>query len=153
MAWMPMVAMGMTAAGGIMSAYSMAGQGDAERLAGEYNARINEWNAEKSKNASIEEEKRFRTAVRKEEASNVANILASGIQLEGSPLEVLRDNARMASEDAMAIRMNGFNQSNQYLMEASYARSTGRSRARGYGMGAAAEVLNTTGRVAQMYGS
>lgn len=127
-----------------MSLISAGMQSNASQIAGNYEQMVNERNAELTKEKAIEDSKRFRLAMRYEHASNVTAIGASGVKLEGSPLEVLRSNAKKAREDAIAIRMGQLSTEQAYRTEARFARYSGRSGARAAEISGAASLLSGT---------
>jgi len=141
-------AVAVAGAGALMSSYSMAAQGNSEEISANYNAMVNEQNARRAMEQAREDEKQFRLSVRREQGANIAAISASGIILEGSPIEVLRDNARKASEDAIQIRMGGISQRDTHLQEAQFSRNSGASRQRAANIGAAASFLQGAGNAA-----
>lgn len=134
-----------------MTAYGQAAQGNAAQISANYNSMINERNARLSREKAAEDEKQFRVSVRKQQGSNVARLGASGVNLEGSPLEVLRENARNAEHDAMAIRFAGEQEREKYLTEARFNRTSGQSAARAANLGATAQVLYGAGDVLSRY--
>lgn len=135
-------------AGATMSAYSAAAQGNAEQIAADYNAMVNERNAKRAEEKAREDERRFRIAVRKQEGQNIVAVGASGVT-GGSALEALRINARKAGEDAIAIRMGGSIARDQFLLDAKFSRESGQSAARGASLGAASQILSFAGSQTQ----
>lgn len=127
-----------------MSMLSAGMQGNASIIAGNYEQMVNERNAEIAKEKAADDAKRFRLAMRQDQASNIAAVGASGIRLEGSPLEVLRSNAKKAREDAIAIRLGQLDVEQAYRREARFARYSGRSGASAAGISGAAAVLSGT---------
>lgn len=134
-----------------MTAYGAAAQGNAARISANYNAMVNERNADLAREKAREDEKQFRVSIRKEQGSNIARLGASGVQTTGSPLEVLRENSRNAEQDAIRIRMGGEYQREQFLTEARFNRSSGQSAARAANLGATAQVLYGSGDVLSRY--
>lgn len=126
-------------------------QANAENVAANYNALVNEQNARLVEEKARDDEKRFRIMVRKQEGSNRAALGASGVQNAGSPLELLRSNARQAESDAIQIQLGGMIQRDQYLSEASFSRSAGRSASRAGNMGSAAQLLSGGSDVLSKY--
>lgn len=134
-----------------MSAYGQAAQGNAAQISANYNAMVNERNAKLAKEKAVEDEKQFRISVRKSQASNVARLGKSGVRIEGSPLEVLKENARNAESDAISIRMQGTMAREQFMQEATFSRRSGASAARAANMGAASQLLAGSGDVISRY--
>lgn len=140
--------------GGVALAGSIAGsqmQADAARQAGEFNAQTAEENARLAKEKAVEDERRFRNMVRKQYGSNVASIAKSGIRLEGSALQVLRENARVAEEDAINIRRGGDIERARFLTEARFQRVTGSMGAAAANIQGAADTLGALPGVADRF--
>lgn len=127
-----------------MSYYGQQQAGNAARRAGELNAQDAEENARLSVLRAQEDERQFRLSFRRDQSSNVAAIGASGIKQEGSPLEVLQDNASGAERDANNIRAGGEQSRQSYLRQA-----------RGYreGARAAGEAANIQGAATLLSGA
>lgn len=136
-------------AGTALQFLSMGAQANAALAAGKVNAQNAEFNAELVKKQAIDAAQRFRVSARKDQARQVASISAAGVRLEGSALDVLQENARLAEEDAQNIEMQGLEERNAYLRQASYYRLGGQQAARAAGLGAAANLLSGG---AQVYG-
>lgn len=80
-------------------------QGAAGYQQGQYNAKVYEQQAEETRLAAQVNERNQRRAAEKALASQRASLLASGIQMNGSPLEVLIDLAHEYDVDK-SIRLN-----------------------------------------------
>lgn len=132
-------------AGALMTAYSMQEQKKAAKKAAKLNAADAEENAILSEQQAIEDERAFRLSFRRDQARNVAQIGASGIKQDGSPLEVLQDNASMAERDAENIRAGGIQQRNSYLRQAQMYRDGGAAAGRAADIGTAAALLQGAG--------
>lgn len=124
-----------------MQAYGMIEQGKAAKRAAKLNAQDAVINAELARQRAQEDERQFRLNFRRDTGRNVAAIGASGVKMEGSPLEVLQDNAVMAEEDALRIRRGGQAEYESYLRQARAYRQGGAAAGRAAGIGAAATVL------------
>lgn len=142
------IAIGAMAAGGLMSASGSAKQGAAAQEAGIYNQVMAEENAKRAIERAKEDERQFRISVRHQQASNRAAVAKSGVKLEGSPMEVLRANARKAEEDAIAIRMSGFDQAQGLRNQGEMEYRRGRAAFKGGQMQAYGQLLSTGGAVA-----
>jgi hypothetical protein len=144
--------------GVLMSFYGMQQQGKAAKRAGKLNAQDAEENARLAMERAKEDERQFRLTFRRDQASNVAAIGASGVRREGSPLEVLQDNAASAENDAINIRRGGEQQRASYLRQASQFRSGARAAANAANIQGAATLLSgaastyMTGRTAGAWG-
>lgn len=129
--------------GGILSAVGSISQGFAARSAAKANARAAEAHGEAAQDAAEVEarqaernaeaaemdaelavvtasfnERRFRRRAEVMQAENRALIGASGFTFEGSPMEVLTENAREIEEEALLIRYEGSLQERALLQEA-----------------------------------
>jgi hypothetical protein len=116
-------------------------EGRAAERAAKFNAAQAEKNARQAQERAIEDERAFRLSFRREQASNVTSIAASGVKLEGSPLEVLQDNAAMAEQDALKIRKYGALQAEAFRSEAQGYRMGGSAARRAGNIGGAANLL------------
>jgi hypothetical protein len=124
--------------GVLMTYYGQQEQAKAAERAGELNAEDAKKNAYLAEQRAAEDERQFRLSFKRDQARNVAAIGASGIKMEGSPLEVLQDNASMAERDANNIRQGGAQARDSYLRQAQMYREGGQAARRtGEIMGAA----------------
>lgn len=99
----------------------------------EYQAQGAETNANLAMAQSAEQERRARVEASKHLGQMRASYGASGVNLEGSPLDVLEESARTAELDALTIRGNGAQQAAGYRTQAQAARwSAGQTRIGGY---------------------
>ncbi len=129
-------------AGMMMSFYGSQQQAKAAKRAGKLNAADAEENARLSMERAKEDERQFRLSFRRDQSSNVTAIGASGIKMEGSPLEVLQDNAMNAEKDAINIRRGGEMQRESYLRQARSFRQGGAAAANAAQIGGAANFLS-----------
>ena len=136
-------------AGVLMSYYGQQEQAKAARKAGKLNAADAMENAQLALERSKEDERVFRLSFKRDQARNIAAIGASGIKLEGSPLEVLQDNAAMAEGDAINIRRGGEQQRDSYLRQANMFRQGANATARAAQIQGAATLLSGATSVAQ----
>lgn len=102
---------------------------EADQHAANLNARESERNAELTRQQAEEDARQFRLSFRRDQARNVAQIGASGIKLEGSPLEVLQDNNIAAERDFQNIKAGGEQRRESYLRQARIYRETGSANA------------------------
>jgi hypothetical protein len=133
--------------GTAMSVYGAVEQGKAAKKAAAMNAQEAELNAQLTAEKAAEDERQFRLSFRREQGRNQAAIGASGIKAEGSPLEVLQDNAAMAEQDALRIRRGGQIERDAFMRQAGNYRQAGRAASRAAGIGAAASLLSGAGNV------
>lgn len=89
-----------------------------EAMASRLNAEEAERNAVLAKQRAEEDQRVFRASFRRDQAYNIASVGASGVKLEGSPLEVLRDNVTKMEEDALNITRRGQIEKESYLRQA-----------------------------------
>jgi len=141
MAVLPFIAIAAAAAGTAVSAVGQIKAGSAARRAGEYNAQTAELNAQRSlEDAAIREEqqryqdRQFLGRVR-------ALVGVSGVELSGSPLLVLAENARQAEMDALLIRRGGTREAEAHAREAQSQRMQGRAAQTASRYGAAGTLL------------
>jgi hypothetical protein len=119
--------------GGLLEASGHAAEGEARAAAAEYNAKSAEQNAKLSVAQAREEERRLRVMSRKQLGDMRANYAASGVQMEGSPLDVLEESAATAELDALTVRHGGQVKAAQARSEASLQRFQGEyAKAAGY---------------------
>jgi hypothetical protein len=143
MAAVPIIAL---AAGGLMSAVGAINQGNSAKAAADYNAQVAEQNAELSRQQGIEEERRTRIMAKKQLGDMRANYGASGITLEGSPLDILEESAAAAELDALTVRHAGDSRAIGYRNEAAQERFSGRqARTSGY-FSASGSLLSGAGQ-------
>lgn len=134
-------------AGALMSMEGARAEASAASFAGRMNADEAARQAKLAEEKAIEDEKQFRLSFRRDVASNEASISVSGIKLEGSPMEVLRDNAAMAEEDAQRIRRGGDRQRDSFRRQATGFRFGAQSAKRAGRTAVAGEALGGAGRI------
>lgn len=132
-------------AGTLLTVYSMQEQKKAAQKAARLNAADSEENARLAAEQAAEDGRQFRLSFRRDQARNVAQVGASGIKQEGSPLEVLQDNAAMAEQDYQNIIKGGEQRRASYLRQANMYRSGGNAAARAADIGSAAALLQGAG--------
>lgn len=134
-------------AGALLSFYGSMEQAKAAKRAGQLNAKDAEENARLAMERAAEDERAFRLSFKRDQGRNVAAVGASGVRMEGSPLEVLQDNVAMAEHDAINIRKGGYQQRDSYLRQAQMSREGGRAAERGAYIQGAAGLLKSAGDV------
>lgn len=137
--------------GGLLSAYGQMQQGYAAKQAGEYNAQMAEMNAELTLKQAAEEETKFRSMFKRQLGDMRASVGASGVQLEGSPLEVMQDSIAQAELDATAIKTQGQRRAWALRSEAALQRYQGAAAQQGAMFGAAGSLLSAGGHAAGYY--
>ncbi len=125
---MPLAAVLPTALGVVGTAVSAVGQskaGTAAQATAEFNAQQSEQNARNAQESAAVSEQQQRYQDRKVLAADIANTGASGVQITGSPLEVMAENARQAELNALIIRRGGQLQAQSDLAQAAAERAAG----------------------------
>jgi hypothetical protein len=103
----PFIMVGMAVMGSVMSAQAQKKEGEAAKEAAQYNAAISRRNAEISMDqAAMDAEAQGRDA-RAKAGSMRAAYGASGVTMEGSPLDVLESSAITAEQDRQTILYKG----------------------------------------------
>lgn len=104
----------MAAAGAVMAVGGMMGniitateQNKLQNQSSEFNAKMDLYNAQNALAESAEDERRFRIQTKQALGDIRAGYGASGVTLEGSPMEILRQSASNAELDALTIRHKG----------------------------------------------
>lgn len=115
--------------------------GKAQQEAANYNAQIARQNAVMARQQAEEEERRFRVQTRKELGSMRTGYGASGVTIDGAPMDVLEDAAYIAELDALTIRQKGRQQSLAYQNEARLQKLQGSAARTNSYFGAASSVL------------
>jgi hypothetical protein len=123
----------------------MQEQKKAGNKAAKLNAQDAEENARLAQERAKEDARMFRVSFRRDQESNKAAIGASGVKMEGSPLEVLYDNAASAEHDYQNILKGGAQQRDSYLRQARMFRAGGAAQARAADIGSAAALLQGAG--------
>lgn len=116
------IAIGAPIAGGLQQASGIRQQAGAEAAAAQYNAQLARMEAEA-------EASRIRRAGRRELAKQRLRVSASGVQLEGSPLALLADNAFEIEREAVHAQIAGRNTARLDEAQARNAKRAGRTGA------------------------
>lgn len=136
------------AGAGLLMAYEGNRQEkNAKVRAGKMNAADALRNARIAREQALQDEKMFRLSFRRDQAANVTSIAASGVKLEGSPLEVLQNNAALAEGDALRIRQGGDINVESYRRQARNFRAGGAAAGRAGEIQGAAILLQGAGSV------
>lgn len=109
---------------------------------GNQQARAAEFNAQAAQNQAAAQEAQQRRQAARVMGQGRANVAASGIEMDGSPLEVMADSAANAELDALTIRYGGQVRADQERMRGSMARQAGY-------MGAASSLLMGMGQASR----
>jgi hypothetical protein len=119
----------------------------AQRAAGEYNGQILEQNATLVEDRTQREERRFRTATRRQMGAIDAAYAASGVQQTGSVVDVVMDSAVTAERDALEIRHAGELEAFGLRNRAEISRLYGSQEAAATQTASTATLLSGTGNV------
>jgi len=115
------------AAGGVMGAAGSIYEGQAAYKAGVYNSGVLKLKAAQIRKQAEQEERQSLVNARKIVGDMRANYGASGITMEGSPLDVMEQSIRNANEDAMGIRYRGEMEARNAEFQGKLAEFQGRS--------------------------
>jgi len=128
-------------AGTALTALGAVSSAQAQSNAARYNAQLAERNAQISRQQAAAQEERQRRQAYLQQGAARAAYGTAGVDLEGSPLDVLEQNALQSELDAQTIRWKGEVGAFGYEGEASLNRSRASSAvASGY-MGAGSAIL------------
>jgi hypothetical protein len=92
--------------GAVISAVGALSQAQAASSAAKFNAKVAEQNAISSRQQGAAAQEAQRRTSEKQLGSMSAAYSASGVSMEGSPLDVLSESAGVAERDAQTIRYN-----------------------------------------------
>lgn len=133
----------LSAAFGALGAIQSA---QASASASEFNAQVADNNAVIAEQNAAAEARRQRRAAGRQAARSRAQIGAAGVALEGSPLDVLEDQAMEAELDALNSLYGGRLQATNYRSQAQLDRASARSaRTQGF-ISAGTSLLNGAAR-------
>jgi hypothetical protein len=143
------VALGLSALGAVMTASSLYEQGQAGARSAEYNAALMRRNAEIARQQTqLDLEQHQRDRVRQFGAIRAA-VGASGVALEGSPLDILESAAIEAERDKQMIEYKGSLRAMGYYDNAAIERIAGSAAATRGVSSATAALLSGGGTVAK----
>ena len=129
--------------GGVTSAFGKFQQGKEAQRQADFNARISEEEAGLIRQKSILNEFQQRKALRQVEGQQISAVASSGIELTGSPLDVIADSLANAE---LGIAIDKFNLETSALAKESEARELrrgGRSARRLANISAVSTLLET----------
>jgi hypothetical protein len=135
---------------GILSLFSAGADitaGRYARKAGEAAAEEAEINADLAKKEAEADAAAYAAEARNFKAEQSVRYLKSGVMLEGTPLDVLDETARLASNRIAAIRAKGTAEARGYLSKASQYRNAGRAALIGGYQKAGVTVLGAADRM------
>lgn len=142
----------MSSIGGVMQAGAMWGQGEMDNHMGERNANSAEAAAFSALEKGQEDERKYRVMARKVLGDMRTNYAASGVTVEGSPLDAIEESAATAELDAMTIKHNAKVEYINYMNQAQMYRYEGKMRRRMARAGAIGKLFTTAGQAMGMSG-
>lgn len=131
----------------IIGAIGSVQQGNAAKSAANYNARVAENNATLARQQAAAQEEQHRRLARRQLGQMRAAYGASGVTMEGSPLDILAQSAKDAELDALNIRYGGELKAQGLESEAVLERYRGESAQRAGYMGAATGLLSGASKI------
>lgn len=146
------MAMALAVVSGVVSAIGAVTQANAAADASDYNAAVNERNAQIAKNKGVAEEAAKRRETRRVLGKSRAAIGASGLQAVGTPLAVLEETAAMGELDALTIRDNANKNQESYKMDANLDRMRAKAERQKGMFGAAGALLGGVGTAIRLAG-
>lgn len=132
-------------AGTLLTVYGQQEQKKAALRAGQLNAEQAEKNAVLAQQQADEDARQFRLSFRRDNERNITAVAASGIKMEGSPLEVLQDNAANAERDYQNIKAGGEQAAENYRFQGQMYREGASAAGRAADIASAATILNGAG--------
>lgn len=139
-------------AGAALSAASVVAQARAQSMAASYNSQAAERNAVLSKEQAGEDERQFRVFARKQLGDIRASYGASGVSLEGSPMDILAEGAAAAELDALRIRHGGEIKALGYQSDATLSKFASEATMKGGYLSAAGTLLKSGSNIYSSYG-
>lgn len=136
------------AAGALAKATGSVMEGDAAESAANRKADADERNAEAIEAQAIQDEMGLRYQFRKIVGHARASFGASGVTMEGSPMEVLRESAANLEHDALNIQNNAYQQARSYRIGAGDTRAAGANAAANGRFGAVSSLLEGGAKIA-----
>lgn len=134
-----------------LSALGAIQQGYATRDQMEYNATVADQNAAAARSAAALDEDTSRKKSSRILGTIRARAAASGVELGGSPLDVLADSASEAELEALTIRYRGETEARRQESEARLARARGKSAVSQGWIGAGAQLLQGAASAYKIY--
>ncbi len=148
MAWAPLIAMGASAVGGIMSAKGQREAGQATQEADYEQAQQLNVEAAQVRQAAKEQADKIRRAGRTVQSQARAAYGASGVSVDvGSPVDVVDQIEQDAESDAYATILSGRRQATNLDYQADMTRRHGASAVSAGNAAANASLLSTAGSV------
>lgn len=149
---MAAVAAGTAALGGVVGMAGALHEGEAGRLAGEYNANVALQNAEITRNQTKEEVRRQRVMARRNFGDIKASYGASGVSMDGSAMDVLMDSVATAEMDSLSKAYAGEMKARAFENEAAIEKFKGRVAKKAGYIGAASAGISAGNKIASQQG-
>lgn len=141
------------ALGGAVGAAGALASGQQQKAASEYNAKVATANAEAARQAAADAEDEHRRKASNLLSSQRAAFAAAGVDLEGSPLEIMSATAAQAERDAIRIRDAGTVQEMQARSQGALDNLTARTAVSSSYWKAGSSLLTGVSSLARVYGS
>ena len=133
-------------AGAAISAYGAIQSAQAQKAASQYNAALNERNATIATQQAEADVQMHRRQVAQQEGAIIAGYGASGVTLEGSPLDVLAMSETQAALDEKTIRYRANLKAMGYHDNATLDRMAGKTAEQQGYLNAASQFLTGVGQ-------
>jgi hypothetical protein len=147
--WVALIMMALSAA---TAAYGSYSSGQAQKKAAEFNAQVQEQNASAAKEKAAYDEQQQRYKARLLISTQIARYSASGADIsEGTPLDVVAEQAFQSEKDSIAIRYGGDVAGSRYLSAASGERFQGQNAATAGQISAVGSILQGAGSMGTAY--
>ena len=134
------------AAGTAVTAYGQYQQGQAQERAANYQAAVQDRNAQIAKQTAEYDAERQSSRLRRAIGSQRAAVLASGIQMEGTALDLQQDTVQQGEMDRLAILYGGEINYQNARSEAELSRMQGKAAAQAGTTAAFGTVLGGFGQ-------
>jgi len=142
---------GLTATGGLFSAFGQYQQGQFQGDLGDFNARQSRIDAQISIMNADEQAKYIRRQGRALIGTQRTRYAKAGVRMSGTPLEVMADTIEAYELDAINVRLRGRFQAAQSRIQGKFQKQqAGRSRIAG-GIGAFGSLLNSGTRISEFF--
>lgn len=136
-------------AGAATTAYASIEQGEQQKAAADYNARIAENNAAYQNDAAVAQAEKIRKVGAEQQAQAAAGLAASGVKLgEGSAVDINRTIGQNTEQDAFNALLSGQRATASGDQTASLLRTSGDNAVSNSYIGAGATVLGSASKLA-----
>lgn len=133
--------------GNLLSAFGTYSGGEADERIGKYNAAQERQDAQLELEQAAVDETRQRALSYKQLSSMRAGYGASGVTMEGSPLDVLEESSANAELDALLIRHGGAVRAQRHRAAAALAEYEGKARKHAATLSAGGQLLSGGGNI------